>query len=533
MYKLIIADDEKIIREGIAQMVNWRDLGFEITGTFSEGEEVIDCLDSMPVDVVLTDIMMPRIGGIDIARYVYENKISCKIVFISGHKEFDFAWQAIKYGVKDYILKPSKVEEICTVFHKIKQELDNNLKDVEFQKRTKEQWLEMYPVLEEKFLSNLIMGALNDREKIRQRMMLLYPEIEAEHCPCFSAELEVKDYDNFIRSRWKYGAEQFDDAVYKFVRFFKGSGFLRVVYKRKGIMRLFGIMKKYGVNRQENQEMCVVLTEEFHRTFMEIFGVEIVLEIKANFENIYQVAGAQMSYVQKADAKWDKEELLLHEQKKLILTNIITGNISMSQKIMKTVMKNEICGDIQYCKDFVVDLFSALGDSLKEYNYQLYRVFQPHVDYRVILNMSTIAEIEVYCERIFGMMKSKDINSGQDNRSSMVNRIKNYVQEHICEDIVLENVSNEMFISVSHLSRIFKLQTGETFQQYVIRKKMEKAAELLHDPQYKVYQVAEYLGYKTPYYFSKVFYNIMGVNPTQYRKEVLMMGDANEELVQI
>ena len=528
MYKLIIVDDEKIIREGLAQAINWQELGFEITGTFSEGEEVIEYLDSMPVDVVLTDIIMPRIGGIDIARYVYDTQIPCKVVFISGHKEFDLALQAIKYGVEEYILKPSKAEEIRTVFHKIKQELDANLENVEFQNRVKKHWLEVYPILEEQFLSNLIMGALDDRAKIEQRMKFLYPEIDAERCPCFLAELEIKDYDNFIQNSWNYGGEQFDDAIYNFVRIFEGIGFLHILYKHKEKIRLLGILKEYGAEGQAYQEMCMTLTEEFGKSFTAVFGVEIILEINMVFENIYQVVEQRENIIRNSGIKRDKEELLLQEQKKLILTNIIMGNISTSQKIMKNALKGLIGCDIQYCKDFVVDLFSYIKDSLQENDFELYRSIQPHIDYRGILRMSSLTEIEVYCNRIFEKMKFKDKMSGQYNKSGLVSRVKGYVQEHIREDIVLENVSNEMFISVTHLSRIFKMQTGETFQQYVIRKKMEKAAELLHDPQYKVYQVGEYLGYKTPHYFSKVFYNFMGCYPAQYRKEVLEMGDVDE-----
>ena len=86
MYKMIIADDEKIIQEGLAELIDWNEMGFEIAETFSDGAEVIEYLDTMPVDVVLTDIRMKHVGGIDVARYVQEAKIPCKVVFISGHK---------------------------------------------------------------------------------------------------------------------------------------------------------------------------------------------------------------------------------------------------------------------------------------------------------------------------------------------------------------------------------------------------------------------------------------------------------------
>ena len=528
MYRLMIADDEKFIRKGLTQQIDWKELGFEIVGIFSDGEEVIEYLDSMTVDVILTDIMMTHIGGIDIARYVHENAIPCKVVFISGHKEFDLALSAIKYGVQEYILKPTEDDKIREVFGKIKQELDKNQRDWELQNRMADRLKEMYPILEEKFLGSLIMGALDDRKDIEQRMHLLYPEIDADHCHCFIAELEVLEYDNFIQTKWNYGSGQFDDAIYNFTKYFKSIGSFHVIYKWKGKVRLFAILNEYRDISSENLKLCERFAEEFADEFMKIFHVDVELKIEWVFENIYQVPLCRESIVKK-EYRCDEEGQLLQEQKKLLLTNIMTGNISTAQKIMRSILKSLSGDDMRYCLDFVVDMLSSISEMLLENNVQLYRVIQPYIDYRSIINIASMAELEKYCDRIFGKMKSREGAFDQFNKSSLINQVKSYVERHIREDIILEDVANEVYISVTHLSRIFKKQTGESFQQYVIRKKMEKAAELLHDSQYKVYQVGEYLGYKTSWYFSKVFSNYMGYSPGQYRKEVLDMGDAYEE----
>ena len=115
------------------------------------------------------------------------------------------------------------------------------------------------------------------------------------------------------------------------------------------------------------------------------------------------------------------------------------------------------------------------------------------------------------------------------NKQGIVDRVKKYVNDHIFEDVILEDIANDMFMTTTHLRRIIKKQTGETFLQYVTRKKMEKAAELLRDPRYKVYQVGAMLGYNTPRYFSKLFYSFYGYYPQQYRKDVLKLGDLIDE----
>ena len=113
MYKIIIADDEKFIQEGLVNLIDWKSLGFEIAGVFEDGADVIEYLNTMPVDVVLTDIKMKHISGIVTAKYIYENEIPCKVVFISGYKEFDLVLQAIKYGVEDYIFVLDEADFGC------------------------------------------------------------------------------------------------------------------------------------------------------------------------------------------------------------------------------------------------------------------------------------------------------------------------------------------------------------------------------------------------------------------------------------
>ena len=528
MYKLIIADDEDIILEGIAQQVNWKELGFEIVDTFSDGEEVIEFLNSVPVDVVLTDIMMTHIGGIDIARYIQESELFCKVVFVSGYKEFEQALQAIRYGVEDYILKPTKVEDLKRVFRKIKQELDNRARDIEFQKKVEKHWEELQPVMAEKFVGSLIMGALDDAKDIRQRMQVLYPEVDAGHCPCILAYMEIEAYNLFIQEKWKYSSEQFDDAVYNFIRIYKDSGYFHVVYKYRGKIRLFVIMKEYGLTPEENIQMCRFQIARFTDAFSEIFQTKVTVEIERIYQCINQVKDSQED-IAGIGIRQDKEELYLQEQKKMILTSIMMGSIGNAQKIMRSILKSLSVDDMRYRMNFVVDMFSSISDLLREKNPRLFEEIQSYIDYCNIMNMTTAEETVRYCDCIFEKMKSREGMTDQFDKNSLVDQIKAYVDNHIFEDIMLSSVADEIFISTTHLSRIFKKQTGETFLQYVTRKKMEKAVELLQDPQYKVYQIGESLGYKTPRYFSRLFFSFLGYYPNQYRKEVLKMGEDTDE----
>jgi len=124
-YRLIIADDEAHIRDGLSEMVDWKQLGFHIVDKLEDGQQVIDSLTLNPVDAILTDIQMPRKTGLDVAMHVFQNRLPIKIVLISGYREFEFAKQAVNYNVNHYLLKPTRLSEISEVFKNVKQQLDD------------------------------------------------------------------------------------------------------------------------------------------------------------------------------------------------------------------------------------------------------------------------------------------------------------------------------------------------------------------------------------------------------------------------
>uniref|UniRef100_UPI0040567170 response regulator transcription factor n=1 Tax=Agathobacter sp. TaxID=2021311 RepID=UPI0040567170 len=527
MYKLVIADDEKIIQEGLAKLIKWEELGFEIVGIFDDGADVIEYLNNMPVDVILTDIMMNYMTGIDVARFVKEEQISSKVVFISAHKEFELAFQGIKYGVNDYVLKPTKPAELKAVFLKIKEELDKRTQDLEWQKVVEERWKEFYPSLQEKFIGNLIMGAL-DKKLLEQQWRLLYPQIDPNQCPCVLADLKIEDYETFINSEWHYGLGQFDDALSNFMRVYEAIGAFHIVYKNKDRMKLFGVMKKSEESSVEIARLCNSQLKLFVSQLSDVFKFHIRIEREKVFSSIFQIIDKREDIIG-MDVHGNHVEIYFYEQKKMIMTNLMMGNVKMAQKMVQGIIKSMSEEDFRYRRHLLVDIFSSISEFLWENNRQLYTIVQPFIVCNNMANMTSWKEMEAYCDYVFESMKTKEVISDYFDQGSLVNQIKKYVQEHIYEDVSLESVANEVFLSAPYLSSLFKKQTGENFLQFVTRKKMEKAVELLRESQYKVYQVGEALGYKTTRHFSRLFYSFMGYYPNQYRKEVLGIGESSDE----
>ncbi|TCL70021.1 helix-turn-helix protein [Hydrogenispora ethanolica] len=124
MYRLIIVDDEAEIRAGLCNYFPWNQLGFEVAGQFENGLQALEYIESCPVDVLLCDIRMPFMSGLELAKELNARGSQVKILLLSGYREFDYAREALEYGVKDYIIKPTKYDELIKSFSKIKAELD-------------------------------------------------------------------------------------------------------------------------------------------------------------------------------------------------------------------------------------------------------------------------------------------------------------------------------------------------------------------------------------------------------------------------
>lgn len=124
MYKIILVDDEVSSRNALCNCFPWNQIGFEVVNQFSDGQLALDYIRRHPVDVIFCDIIMPNMDGLILAQSVYQEKLSCKIVFLSAYKKFDYAQQALKYGVRNYLVKPAKYRELVEVFQRLKLEMD-------------------------------------------------------------------------------------------------------------------------------------------------------------------------------------------------------------------------------------------------------------------------------------------------------------------------------------------------------------------------------------------------------------------------
>lgn len=524
MYRLVIADDERRSREGLMKGIAWEELGFTVTELFADGQELIEYLDCMVPDVILTDIKMNYVSGIEVAKYVFEHRLPCKVVLISGYQEFELARQGIKYGAEDYLLKPTEVDKVEETFSKIKKQLDEKRTQLWKAKSERQRMDEAILLLEERFFSDIVMGVMESKEYVRSCMEILYPNVDVENSRCFLADICIEEYDHFVKEVWEYGLDQFEINLGNFLRIYKNDFCFHVVYKSDHLIELLGLQIKGG---NHTSQEAVQALDQLLQELEQNFGFQAKGKVRRIYDNIYQIGKIRK---QGMETEVDEEELIQHlnEQKKLLMSNISIGNIVTAQKLYHNILEELDSLSDQRKKYTVIDIMSTMNTVLWEMNETLAKTIQPFLDYTNVLSMAKNQEIKTWSDRIFDQMKMADTRE-DDLSSSLIARAKSYIRENIYKDISQEETANYLYICPSYLSRIFRKQTGESFLQYVTSVKMEKAIELLKEPQYKTYQVGEMLGYKTPRYFARLFRAHTGMNPGEYRGEMLRLGEKYEE----
>ena len=161
MYKVLLVDDEILVREAISAKIEWEQIGFELVGDCENGKDAIEFVKEHPVDLVLTDICMPYIDGMGLSRYLYENMPQTKIVIFSGYSDFEYAKQAIQYKVAEYLLKPVTAKELTEVLIRIREKLDSERSEeekIDVLKKAYRTYTKNEALIISKTLSRLIQG---------------------------------------------------------------------------------------------------------------------------------------------------------------------------------------------------------------------------------------------------------------------------------------------------------------------------------------------------------------------------------------
>lgn len=535
MYRVLLVDDEALVRDAISAKIRWEELGYELAGACKNGKEALEFIRQNPVDLLLTDICMPFMDGMELSRQVYTDFPQIHIVIFSGYNEFEYAKNAMKYRVEEYLLKPVTARELTDTLCSLKRKLDEERKEDESNRELQQEYRKNRSLVRAKALTNLVLGNKTMEE---HRAELSEAGIELEAAAYEAASLEIDLYSELF-SPDKEQKEQ--SALMSFMVFNIADELVNA--RRAGI----------AFQRNDNSTVIIFMSsfqKEFHsavaKTCLDIqkaiavhvkmpvtIGIGSCVHSPEEISRSYEEAKAAVGYRYLLGEGRVIDTAVIREKQTDILTleepidrvimgiqsddkrKIRDGLEEIGQMLAQTYQeKNKVYLYLQQVVVAVNGLMKT-ADLNSTSPFQSAELFIHNISEAKTLSQM-LEYLGGYCINTAEELKLQREGSGSRQALLALDYIeKNYGKA----ELNLQMVCDYLAISPSYFSTIFKNYTGETFVESLTRKRMEKAMELLAHTNMKNYEIAERVGFADPHYFSIAFKKATGKTPKEYARE--------------
>ncbi|USF26840.1 HTH-type transcriptional activator RhaR [Firmicutes bacterium ASF500] len=527
-YRVLLADDEEEIRTGISRKIDWPRLGFSLVGEAGNGEEALELAEQLRPDVVLTDIKMPFMDGLELCRRLRQSLPAAKLVVFSGFDDFEYARQAVSMGVSEYILKPINAPELTAVLTKLREQLDRQRLERRDMETLRRRYEESLPVLRELFYTRLLSGQLSP-EQIRDRAVryeidlpqglwtaaLVHADAPGDGGDAGRDELLLLSAQSFLEEHFSLDgctarAVLFGDVIALLVRL---SGPDRAYPLLGELVRLSLLSQSYlGIPLAAGVGLPCQGPEELHRS---VAGARSALDYRA------LMGGGRVIYIGDLEPQSTAALPFEEEDQRALSAAIKLGTPEQVEQVVRGLMDRlkQAGLSLSKCHLFLLELVTCLVRLTRSGGVEVEAVFGANFTGAVsISDFSSLEELGRWlgerCLKLHALLGKQRT----DSTWRLVEQAKTYIAGHYADgDLSVETLCSHIHLSPTYFSTLFKREMGLSFTAYVTQVRMEEAARLLRETDEKTYRVAERTGYADPNYFSYVFKKQFGLSPSKFR----------------
>jgi two-component system response regulator YesN len=543
MLKIFLAEDEVIVRETIKRMIPWEELGFELVGEAADGEMALPLLIRQKPDLLITDIKMPFMDGLTLAKLAKKELPELKIVILSGYDDFNYAKQAINIGVEDYLLKPITKNALIERISEIRSRYEHEKTQKEYYEKFQREMQAYEKNSSRDFFEALVRGSMDMMEVYKKAEKLGVDIVaEAYNILIFTMNSE-EDFSGQKEGYSEWEAESLEMLE----EFF--SGHPSAMLFRSNIFSYGVLLKGQKESIKEITKECVgkiqgiLKRKESKREWFLAVGqpVERLSQIKKSYHTASRAFSQRYLYVENI-LYYDEMEMMEHRSGQadtndnayLKKVDVNALNPAILQKFLSNGIQEET-------ENFVKDYFYAIGqepmESLVFRNYVILNVrfsvitflkglgcdtegMEPENTEEILAESGKNIESAIaYAEKMVSQaITIRDQNSGNKNRSILKTAVDFIESHYMEEEISLNTVANVANVSANHFSALFSQNMGQTFIEYLTSLRMNKAKELLRCTGMRSSEIAGEIGYKDAHYFSYLFKKTQGMTPSDYRK---------------
>ncbi|MBD2846303.1 response regulator [Paenibacillus sp. IB182496] len=548
MIKLLIADDEKMIREGIAGIVDWRAHGIELAGVAADGHQARTLFAACRPDIVVTDIRMPGCSGLELARGIRASGSTAKVVILSGYEDFDYAQEALRLGAADYLLKPVMPDELVAKVLEARDACRAEQRHAEEAARLRAQLGESMPLLRERFLQQAAAGLAPTGEELAARLRYLGLPLAADQpCRALLVQLEPPDPaseaepEEELQLRLLQAGQVLQQRVDGRGGIFPGPDVssIGVVLGREAADGGGSVSLRDG-EHDTGMERVKRLAHEWQAALQQACGLGSTIGIGlecgsvAELRDSYISAGEACKYkaflggghvLAYSELQAGRPALSAYPEeaeRELVLAVKQGESERLTELLARFYRPSAALLEPEYAVMQAMRLLSAIGMELLTLSVRAAEVLGP--DYQVWDRLhrsggvlpDLLAELEALLDRLAAAVRARHTRRDSDNRT--VAQMIAYLQAHYNEPFRLDKLSEQVYLSPNYVCSLFKEETGRNISEYLIELRIERAKALLADPELKVYEIARRVGYTDSRYFNKLFKRHTGMNLSDYRR---------------
>jgi two-component system response regulator YesN len=526
MKKVMLVDDEILIRENIRDCIQWEKEGFIYCGDASDGEVALPMIEQLQPDILITDIKMPFMNGLELSTLVRKRMPHVKIIILSGHDEFEYARSALRIGIEDYCLKPFSSSDIIQLLHTVSAKIDAERYDLDRIEKLQLHATEKVITTKEKLLGDLCSGFISTSDAmhlaaelnlnlVSRYYTVMISDIRHRDSSLTPDSILVEQIESKLNREL---SSQMDCLCFKLSRNEKIW-----ILKAETVVQLDGAIAYF---------QSMITSSHSHTDLHQIFiGIGSMQE---------RLQGIHSSYL---EAMEDKYWRRLREQNRWSLQDATGGNLGQTIFLDRNRF-------IDFLKigspSEVVELVQQFADELRSMDWQssfygyyilndltlevlqaaknMYRNIQDQEQTLQQLQQS-IKQVSSWDEACSYLVLLAEQFwqwrvGASDRYADMLFQVKDYILKNYDKDhLSLQDAAEHVLVSPSHLSKVFSQETGQTFIDYLTHTRINKAMELLQSTNAKSYEIAFLVGYNDAPYFSNLFKRITGMTTREFRRK--------------
>lgn len=534
MYKIVIAEDEEDVRKRIIKHINESDNEYTVVGEAGDGYEAIEVVRKLKPDILLTDICMPNVNGLELIRSIRELDKDMPIIVVSGYDDFSYAREAMSMGVREYLLKPFLPKELFEVLDKTKNIIEQKNQMITNMQNMSIEIKKNITYSIERFFRSLIEGKLGQQET----------EVTATD---IGFNLNARWYCSGIVGFYTDDKNKINDIMAEYINIIKDNYFpenISIYEIRNSDEQLFMFFVGTGESKEGFLQSIIIGMEKICLSMKQYHRITAKCSLGNPYDNYKDLSKS----FKEALATW---RVILYKDKMVTIYshNLNNANQIDEDKILDIVEK--LILDIQMgddkaavcCIDNIIDYYSTLSPDMIEYiSISLVKLVLKISDVMANANLNIRAwndkSVLSYLKRHFtygNLIEAKNVlaeyikkcsaqfaQSNDDNSDKIIRNARFIIEENIGnEDFNLDILAGRLHFSSNYVRQLFKAKTGENFSDYLFRRRMEFAETLLRNPTYKIQDIAEKTGYSNQRYFARCFKKYYNSTPTEYREKYI------------